>query len=219
MVCKKLIIFVFVAIISLAAYDKEVYLTVPPATFNSNTVNNLKTVKMSKEIWKDVSGYEGIYQVSDLGNVKSLERYVNSKCGSIRIVRERILKPGVDSRGYLNVVLSKNGKAKTRTVHQLECESFKGFKQNGFVMVINHKNFIRTDNRLKNLEIVTMRENTNQKHLKSSSKYTGVSWHKRAKKWTSQIWNNDKLKHLGYFTDEHEASLAYQKALNQYINF
>lgn len=81
--------------------------------------------------------------------------------------------------------------------------------------VVNHKNFIRTDNRAVNLEIVTSRENSNLKHLKSSSQFTGVSWYKRSKKWVAMITNEGKNKNLGYFTDEKEAHNAYQNALKQ----
>jgi hypothetical protein len=62
---------------------------------------------------------------------------------------------------------------------------------------------------------VTSRANTNRKHLKSSSKYTGVSWHKSANKWMAYIQINDKRKYLGLFTDELSASLAYQNALKE----
>ena len=73
--------------------------------------------------------------------------------------------------------------------------------------------FNKTNNKLDNLEIVTQRENSNQKHLKSSSKYIGVSWSKSRNKWVALIYLNGKHKNLGRFNDELEASKAYQKAL------
>ena len=60
-----------------------------------------------QEIWKDVPSYEGIYEVSNLGRVKSLGRKVRNK-GGFMTVKERILKPGTEGSGYLTVVLSKN---------------------------------------------------------------------------------------------------------------
>lgn len=157
------------------------------------------------ENWKDIKGYEGIYMVSDLGNVKSLN-YNNTK-------KEKNLIQILASRGYKVVSLSKNNFIKQRTVHQIVAESFYNHIPNGNTLVVNHINFIKTDNRLENLEIVTNRENSNQKHIKSTSKYTGVCWHKQHKKWVSQIVINSKVKHLGYFSNELEASNAYEDKL------
>ena len=154
------------------------------------------------EIYKDVIGYEGIYQVSNLGNVKSL-----------KFNKERVLKPSKDSKGYLSINLSLNGVFKMRNIHQLVAESFLNHKRCGHKLVVNHLDFNKTNNNLNNLELVTARENCNKKHLKSSSKYTGVYWNKNANKWNSRITLNGKLKHLGLFTDELEASKSYQKEL------
>lgn len=60
---------------------------------------------MQKEIWKDVVGYEGLYQVSNLGRVKSLKRKVNCGYGSIRFIRARYLTPSMGNRGYYRVNL------------------------------------------------------------------------------------------------------------------
>lgn len=164
-----------------------------------------------EEIWKDIVDYEGLYQVSNLGRVKSLER-IN---GRGIIVKERILKHGNDGKGYLMVGINKNGIQKTRKIHQLVAESFLNHKPCGKTIVVNHKNFIRSDNRLENLEIVTMRENGNQKHLKSTSKYTGVSWDPFNNKWKAQIYINKKTKNLGRFSTEEEAYSSYLNALNR----
>jgi hypothetical protein len=79
----------------------------------------------------------------------------------------------------------------------------------GMKSVINHKNFIITDNRVENLEIITQRQNTNKKHIKSTSKYVGVYWCKQRKKWKVQAQVNGKGKYLGLFTDEKKASNCY----------
>tara|TARA_R110000796_G_C14317255_1_gene407361 strand:+ start:63 stop:563 length:501 start_codon:yes stop_codon:yes gene_type:complete len=163
------------------------------------------------ETFKDIPNYEGSYQVSDLGNVKSLAR--ESFTG--RRLNEKIMKPSTGSHGYLTLNLRKNGKQKTRTVHQLVAESFLNHEPCGLKLIVNHINFNRQDNRAENLELDTNRNNTNKKHLKSSSEYTGVSWDKNRNKWISQIRINGKLKYLGYFTYEIEASEAYQKALKE----
>lgn len=158
-----------------------------------------------EEIWKDIPDYEGIYQASNLGNIKSL------KFGSTG--KERILKPTLNNCGYLRVCLHKNKKQKVRSVHQLVAITFLNHKPCGMELVVNHKNFIRVDNRLENLEIVTARENVNKKHLTSVSKYTGVSWYKKSKKWIACIYADGKYTHLGYFDTEEEASKYYENAV------
>ena len=164
------------------------------------------------EIFKAIKGYEGIYQVSNFGRVKSLEREVKRVKG-IKTLKERILKTSVDNRGYFNVGLYKNREKKTRTVHQLVCESFLNHTPCGYKLIINHIDFNPLNNNVDNLEIISQRENTNRKHIKSSSIYTGVSWHKGSKKWQAYIAINGKLKYLGYFHCEIKASEAYQKEL------
>ena len=112
---------------------------------------------MSKEYWKDIPNYEGLYQVSNLGRVKRLEsavwngyKYVSKK--------EHILKPHTNTHGYPSVILCKNGKHhKNHRVHRLVAQAFIPNPQNK--IDINHINGIKTDNRVKNLEWVTRSEN------------------------------------------------------------
>jgi hypothetical protein len=163
-----------------------------------------------QEIFKDISNYEGIYQVSDHGRVKSLKRYDARN----HLIKERILKPAVNSGGYYVVVLC-NGKPKTYRIHQLEAIAFLNHKPCGYKLVVDHKDFDRLNNHLPNLRLITVRKNTNKKHLKSSSEYVGVYWHKKAKKWMAQISLNGKTKYIGYFTNELEASIAYQIELKK----
>ncbi len=158
------------------------------------------------EIYKDVVGYEGDYQVSNLGNVKS-----------IKFNKERHLKPSNHKMGYLVVGLCIKNIAKTKLIHQLVAEAFLNHKICNYKLVVNHIDFDKTNNNVDNLEIVTQRENTNKNHLKSSSKYIGVFWNKRNNKWQSSITINRKSKHLGLFINELEASKAYQKELNNLI--
>ena len=162
-----------------------------------------------EEIFKDIPNYEGMYQVSDMGRVKSLAR---KGC-----LKDRILKPYLEIGGYFKVVLRKDNKTKTRRVHQLVAEAFLSHVPCGYKLIVNHEDHDRLNNKLDNLEITTNRNNTNQKHLNSSSEYTGVSWAKHVSKWKAQIRINGKSKHLGYFTDDLEASNAYEKALSEII--
>ena len=159
---------------------------------------------MKEEIWKDVVGYEGDYQVSNLGNVRSL-----------KFGKERVLKPGKNTHGYLYVILYKDGKIKKFHVHQLVSITFLSHVPNGMSSVIDHIDSNPLNNRLENLRVVSHRENTTFGTLKrdTSSKYTGVYWNKNAKKWKAQIKINGKQKHLGYFNSELEAAEAYKNAL------
>lgn len=167
------------------------------------------------EEWRDIPNYKGIYQVSDLGRVKTLSRLVLKKGIYPFICKEKILKSHLHSTGYLKVALVKDKIKKTTSIHQLVSESFLNHKRCGQTLVVNHKNFIKTDNRKVNLEIVTNRVNSNKKHLKSSSIYTGVTWHKSAKKWRSQINIFGKMIILGMFDCELEASKAYENKLKE----
>jgi hypothetical protein len=109
------------------------------------------------EIWKDIEEYEGLYQVSNLGKVKSLKRIVYSNKRSSLLINEKLLKQNIHKSGYYNVSLSKNNTKKNLMVHRLVCMSFLLNKKNK--SQVNHKNGIKTDNRLENLEWVTASEN------------------------------------------------------------
>ena len=107
------------------------------------------------EVWKDVSGYEGYYQVSNKGNVYSVERIDSrgQKCGG------RTLKPRYDKDGYLIVTLYKNGAEKKKRVHRLVTEVFIP-NPNGLPQV-NHKDEIKDNNNAENLEWCTSAYNVN----------------------------------------------------------
>jgi len=165
----------------------------------------------STEIWKDIPNYEGIYQVSNFGNVKSLEKKVfyNDHRG-FRINKERILKPSKNKGGYLYLILYKNGIKHTRTIHQLVAVSFLNHVPCGFNFVVDHINNIKTDNKLENLQIVSMRENSSKD---KKTKYTGVQYSKRDNKWKASIKNKGINVFLGTFFNEIEAYEYYKKAV------
>lgn len=111
------------------------------------------------EIWKDIPGYEGLYQASNLGMVRSLDRMVNGRKGFYRIIKGKILTPSINSFGYKRVRLYNNRISNMKFVHVLVWEAFNGPKPEG--MQVNHINEVKTDNRLENLNLMSPKENTN----------------------------------------------------------
>ena len=170
---------------------------------------------MQKEIWKDIEDYKLLYQVSNLGDVKSLDRIIKNYPSGFRLIKGRILKGADNGKGYLCVSLYKNGNKETKKIHQLVAVAFKNHKPCGYKLVINHIDFNTYNNNVENIEIVTPRKNCDKKHLKSSSIYTGVCWAKNENKWIASISINGRNKYLGYFTCEVSAHLAYEKELNK----
>ena len=113
-----------------------------------------------KEIWKDIEGFEGLYQVSNMGRVKSLERTVwNSGKGCYRTVPEKILKADKDGSDYLQVLLYKDGKTKMYKIHRLVaqafCENQMGYSE------VNHIDENKENNRAENLEWCSRSYNCN----------------------------------------------------------
>lgn len=175
---------------------------------------------MEEEIWKDIPEYEGLYQVSNFGNIKSLVRETRN-CKGIFFTKEKILKPAFTCKGnkkYLAVALCKNLKQKTLRIHKLVAMAFLNHTPEGYKLVVDHINNNSLDNSVNNLQLITQRKNTSKSQKNKSSKYTGVCWDKYAKKWKSNIRINGRSKHIGNFTNEHEAFLAYENKLKEIEN-
>lgn len=162
---------------------------------------------MTNEIWKTIRDYEGYYEVSSLGNVKSLG---NTKTS----FKEVILKPHIPKDGYPSVLLSKKSKRKNNRIHKLVAMAFLGESK----MHVNHIDGNKLNNKVDNLELVSHRENNchNKINIQKTSKYIGVYWEPVRGKFVSSIKIQGKSKSLGRFDDEYKAHLAYVNALNKY---
>lgn len=185
-----------------------------------------------KEIWKPVKGYTGFYEVSNLGNVRSLSRIITVMYPGRGIMKRhkngRILKPGKTAsnvsrtrnrnNAYLMVVLCVDGFMDIRVVHRMVGIVFVCNPDSKQYKYLNHKNKIKTDNRASNLEWVTNRENNTHAYIgtKTSSKYVGVTWVKASKKWKAQIRIKGKQIAIGEFRSEQQAADAYQKYLKDH---
>lgn len=161
------------------------------------------------EVWKYISGYEGLYQVSNLGNVKS---FAKNKKGKLMI-------PQIDGSGYLKVNLTKNKIGKPNRVHKLVAIAFLNHKPNGTMkIVVDHIDNNPLNNKLENLQLISQRENSTKNIKRGKSKYIGVYWHKQRSKWGARIMINKNYKSLGLFKTELEAHNAYQNKLSEILN-
>ena len=154
------------------------------------------------EIWKDILGYEGIYQVSSFGCIRSFKK--NKLC---------ILKQTPNTRGYLRVSLyDKNCKHKSSVTHVLMAMTFLNHKPDGTQkIVVDHINNNKLDNRLDNLQLISARENSS----KDKKGITGAYLIKGYNKWRSTIHFKGNTIHLGVFNSEKESNEAYKVAINQ----
>lgn len=172
---------------------------------------------MLVEVWKDIKGYEGLYQVSNLGRIKSLSREVRS-CGKfIRRKKERILK-NFNVVGYKYISLSKNSKDKTTRVHALVWDAFGDKPSDGHKLVVDHIDEIKTNNRIDNLQLLSHRDNI-AKYYKSvgvKDHYPGVTWSEERKKWCVKIYFNRKQIGIGRFFTKSSAILAHKKTKIEY---
>lgn len=147
--------------------------------------------------FRNIKDFEGLYSVNQIGEIKSL-------------IRGIILKKRKTSDGYYTVALFKNKIRTELKEHRIVAEAFLN-NPNG-LPVVNHKNGVKTDNRVENLEWVTVRENILHYHIKT--KCIGASFHKASSKWMARICINGKNKNIGMFKCEMAAHVAYIKETN-----
>lgn len=143
--------------------------------------------KIMEEIWKDIEGYEGLYQVSNMGRVRSLRRNI-------------ILKSKRETNEYERVVLSTNNIPKLYSIHRLVAMAFIPNPNN--YPIVNHKDEDRTNNRVDNLEWCTQKYNVNYG--------TGIA--KRARSQSKKVLQ---FKPDGTFVKEWESTMEIGRAMNK----
>ena len=113
---------------------------------------------MEKEIWKDIPGYEGIYQISNNGKIKSIPHVIKAnQNGGMRVTKEYVKTTYVGWHGYVWVSLCKNGKSKTYSIHRLVALTF--IENPNKFPAVNHIDGNKENNCIENLEWCTIHEN------------------------------------------------------------
>ena len=136
-------------------------------------------IKVNFELWKDIEGFEGLYQVSTWARVRSLDRWITYKNGVKRFFKSEILKPSYNKDGYLIVYLYKNGKRTSFLVHRLVARAFIPNPDN--LPLINHKDEVKDNNYPYNLEWCTDEYNKNY----------GTAIKRRAEKLSKKVYQYD----------------------------
>lgn len=176
------------------------------------------------EVWTPIKNYEGLYEVSNLGRIKSLGKFNRNGTSYEKfIAREKIRSQSESKFGYMNVVLCKKGKSKTYRVHRLVAEAFIPNCDNK--PHVNHKDYNRKNNCAYNLEWVTSKENCNyslchqpkirrtRRDCKSGERY--INYHKGHKKYVV----NFKGERFGEYKTIEDAIKVRDKVLANYEKY
>jgi len=160
-----------------------------------------------KEIWREIPNFRGVYEASNMGRIRSVDRTV--ECKEWSYTRKGcILKPAMSNGKYLSVRLSCKGIAKTWSVHVLIAITFLGHIPNGYDRVVDHINGNKTDNRVKNLRILSMRRNNIAWRLYAESNCDiGITF--VYNKWVAVINVNGERVYIGRFDDKDKAQVAF----------
>lgn len=148
-----------------------------------------------------VPEYEGLYLASNTGQVYGCKH-------------KKILKPMMNGNGYERMGLSKHGVTTGVSVHRIIAMTFIPNDNPVTRCIVDHINRVRNDNRASNLRWASHEENSHNitKRTGCASQFLGVYWDNKRQKWQAQIIINKSKKHLGYFSLEHDAALAYDLA-------
>lgn len=169
------------------------------------------------EEWRDIPNFEGYYQASSFGKIKSLSRLVSKGRGRKMNFRisERILVTAYDVSGYPQVALCKDGLRKLVKVHQVIAITFLNHTPCGFDVVVDHKNTIKSDNRVINLQLITSRLNISKDRCTLSGA-TGVSLRPHGA--LAYITVDGQRYYLGSFSTKEAAASAYERAVSEIGN-
>lgn len=176
------------------------------------------------EIWKPIINYEGYYEISNKGNIRSLDRIINLKNGFTRNEKGKTMKIGISHKNYKYVNLSKNSKNTQYEIHRLLAINFLENINN--FNIVNHIDGNTLNNNLNNLEWCNIRENATHGNLfkNKTSKYPCVYKPKNSNKFLAEINHNKEKIYLGSFDTEliaYEEVLKYKKdnnIINKYLN-
>lgn len=154
------------------------------------------------EIWKEIPGFNGKYEASNLGNIRNVQR-------------NRQLKASIGIGGYLRVDLMLPDKShRNFRIHQLVAMAFLNHVRQGFELTVDHIDFDKLNNRVENLRIISARDNSVRSSLNNpnkTSKYLGVHFCRQKKKYVARIVKDRKKLYIGAFVNEEDAHKAYQQ--------